>query len=325
MSAANPAPIGARDHANPVEPGPDFAGPKSETGPNFAGLLRDRRRERLLLFGLGLPALLLVTIVMLLPIAWLFGLSFFADDGSFSFIHYQRMIEQPSYYRTFLMTFEISLATTAICIVLGYPLAYALSQMPERAANLCLILVLLPFWTSLLVRTYAWLVLLQRQGLINTWGIKLGLWDEPLALVNNLNGTLIGMVHIMLPFLVLPLYGSLRAIDRDLLKAAANLGAGPVRAFWSVFFPLSLPGLAAGATIVFILCLGFYVTPAVLGGGKVIMVSNRIANDIELFFNWGAASALGVVLLALTLAFLFAASKLLRIDRVLGGSGGHAP
>ena len=217
--------------------------------PNALGLRRDALRERLVLFGLGAPALALVTIAMLIPIAWLFGLSFLADDGTLSLEHYRRMIEQPSYYRTFLMTFEISILTTAICIAFGYPLAYVLSQMPQRAANLCLILVLLPFWTSLLVRTYAWLVLLQRQGLINTWGIKLGLWDAPLALVNNLNGTLIGMVHIMLPFLVLPLYGSLRAIDRDLLKAAANLGAGPVRAFWSVFFPLSMPGLAAGALI----------------------------------------------------------------------------
>jgi putative spermidine/putrescine transport system permease protein/spermidine/putrescine transport system permease protein len=184
-----------------------------------------------------------------------------------------------------------------------------------------MIAVLLPFWTSLLVRTYAWLVLLQRQGLINKWGMSLGLWDEPLALVHNLTGTLIGMVHIMLPFLILPVYGSMRAIDRDYLKAAANLGAGPVRAFWTVFFPLSLPGLSAGAVIVFILCLGFYVTPAVLGGGKVILISNRIANDVELFFNWGAASALGVVLLVLTMLFLLLASRVLRIDRIIGG--GH--
>ncbi len=189
----------------------------------------------------------------------------------------------------------------------------------SRAANLCLIAVLLPFWTSLLVRTYAWLVLLQRKGLINTWGMQLGWWDEPLALVHNLTGTLIGMVHIMLPFLVLPLLGAMRAIDKDYLKAAANLGASPTRAFWSVFFPLSMPGLLAGTLIVFILCLGFYVTPAVLGGGKVIMVSNHIANDIELFFNWGAASALGVVLLVLTLLFLWLASKMLRLEQVLGG------
>lgn len=289
--------------------------------PNALGLRRDQRRERLTLFGLGLPALLLVSITMLVPIAWLFWLSFLADDGSLTLQHYARMLEQPSYARTFRTTFEVSLLTTALCILLGYPLAYVLSQLPRRAANLCMIAVLLPFWTSLLVRTYAWLVLLQRQGLINKWGISLGLWEEPLALVHNLTGTLIGMVHIMLPFMILPVYGSMRAIDRDYLKAAANLGASPVRAFWTVFFPLSLPGLSAGAVIVFILCLGFYVTPAVLGGGKVIMISNRIANDVELFFNWGAASALGVVLLVLTLLFLFLASRVLRLDRMLGG--GH--
>jgi len=161
-------------------------------------------------------------------------------------------------------------------------------------------------------------VLLQRQGLVNTWGIKLGLWDEPLALVHNLSGTLIGMVHIMLPFLVLPVLGAMRSIDGDYLKAAANLGASPTRAFWKVFFPLSLPGVFAGALIVFIICLGFYVTPAVLGGGKVILVSNQIASDIELFFNWGAASALGVVLLVLTLGFLAIASKLARLESVVG-------
>ncbi len=289
--------------------------------PNAEGLARDARDERLLLLGLSLPALALVVVTMILPVGWLFWLSFMADDGSLSLVHYARMVEQPSYARIFRITFEVSALATAICIVLGYPLAYVMSQLPVRVANLCMIGVLMPFWTSILVRTYAWLVLLQRRGLINTWGMELGLWDEPLALVHNLPGTLIGMVHIMLPFLILPVYGSMRAIDRDYLKAAANLGAGPVRAFWLVFLPLSLPGLFAGALIVFILCLGFYVTPAVLGGGKVIMVANRIANDIEIFFNWGAASALGVVLLVLTLGLLWAAARLVRLDRVLGGHG----
>ncbi len=289
--------------------------------PNAAGLRRDALGERIALFGLGLPALALVVVTMVVPVGWLFWLSFLADDGSLSLVHYRRLIEQPSYGRIFLATFEISALATAICVVLGYPLAYVLSQLRPRLASLCMIGVLMPFWTSILVRTYAWLVLLQRQGLINSWGMKLGLWDEPLTLVHNLNGTLIGMVHIMLPFLILPVYGSMRAIDRDYLKAAANLGAGPTRAFWLVFFPLSLPGLVAGALIVFILCLGFYVTPAVLGGGKVIMVANRIANDIEIFFNWGAASALGVVLLVLTALVLYAASRLIRLDRVLGGHG----
>ncbi|MGE0719405.1 MAG: ABC transporter permease [Alphaproteobacteria bacterium] len=295
--------------------------PEAAHRPNAAGLARDAARERLALLGLASPAVILVMVSMVLPVGWLFWLSFLADDGSLSLGHYYRMASEPSYARTFRTTFEVSLLTTGICILAGYPFAYVLSQLPRRAANLCMIGVLLPFWTSLLVRTYAWLVLLQRRGLINEWGMSLGLWDEPLALVHNLNGTLVGMVHIMLPFLILPVYGSMRAIDRDYLKAAANLGAGPVAAFWKVFLPLSLPGLVGGALIVFILCLGFYVTPAVLGGGRIIMVSNRIATDIELFFNWGAASALGVVLLGLTLGLLWIASRLIRLDRILGA--GH--
>jgi putative spermidine/putrescine transport system permease protein/spermidine/putrescine transport system permease protein len=309
MGIAEPMPTGAADGTE-------------GTHPNARGLRRDERRQRLAMLSLATPAVILVLLIMAIPVAWLFWLSFLADDGSFSLENYRRLLEQPSYARAFLATFEISLATTGICVLLGYPLAYFLSQLPHRAANLAMIAVLLPLWTSLLVRTYAWLVLLQRGGLINKWGMALGLWETPLALVYNFGGTLIGMVHIMLPFMVLPIYGTMRAIDRDYVRAAANLGASATRSFWQVFFPLSLPGLSAGALIVFILCLGFYVTPAVLGGGKVILIANRIATDIELFFNWGASSALGVVLLVLTLLFLFAASRLLRLDRIFGGGHG---
>ena len=289
------------------------------TALNARALRRDALRERLALFGLTLPALMLVTITMILPIAWLFWLSLLDDSGAVSLANYQRLVEQPSYARIFATTFEISAAATAISVLLGYPLAYLLSQLSPRMANLLMIGVLLPFWTSILVRTYAWLVLLQRHGLVNNWGIELGLWEEPLPLVYNPGGTLIGMVHIMLPFLVLPLYGSMRAIDRTYLKAAANLGASPIRAFWQVFFPLSLPGLFAGSTIVFILCLGFYITPAMLGGGKVIMVANRVASDVEMFFNWGAASALGVVLLVATMIVLAVAARLAPLSRIFGG------
>ena len=289
-------------------------------GLNAAALRADERREHWQLLGLSGPALALVLLTMVLPIGWLFGLSFLADDGSLSLMHYRRMVEQPSYARIFGATFQVSLLTTGLCILLGYPLAYVLSQLPRRVANLCLIAVMLPFWTSLLVRTYAWLVLLQRRGLINTWGIELGWWDQPLPLVHNMAGTLIGMVHIMLPFLVLPVLNSMRSIDQECMKAAANLGASPTRAFWTVFLPLSLPGLFAGSLLVFVICLGFYVTPAVLGGGKIIMVSNQIANDIELFFNWGAASSLGVVLLVSTMVLLWLASRLTRLEQLLGAS-----
>src|SRR5699024_2236238 len=156
---------------------------------------------------------------------------FVGADGQFSLENYSRMISMSSYIRIFEMTFQVSIITTVICIVIGYPLAYVISQLPARWASICLIAVLLPFWTSILVRTYAWLVLLQGSGLINSWGIGLGLWSEPLQLVHNMTGTVIGMVHIMLPFLVLPLYSSMKAIDRDYLKAAAGMGATPARAF----------------------------------------------------------------------------------------------
>ena len=289
--------------------------------PNEAGLQRNAARERWALLGLTAPAVIAVTIIMILPVTWLFYLSFLADDGSFSFENYARMVESKSYARIFMTTFKVSIYTTAVCILIGYPLAYFLSQLPSRMANLCMLTVLLPFWTSLLVRTYAWLVLLQRKGIINSWGINIGLWDEPLRLVNNLSGTLIGMVHIMVPFLILPVYGSMKAISQDYMKASSNLGATPSQTFWQVFFPLSLPGLFAGTLIVFVLCLGFFVTPAVLGGGKVIMVSMAITTNIELFFNWGAASALGVVLLVITMSILFVSSKLLNLNQILGG--GH--
>ena len=296
-------------------------GTRPTTGANAAGLRQDEVRERVLMFGLSVPAILLVVVIIGIPVGWLFWLSLFNDEGVLSTSNYTRMIEHKSYYRIFRTTFNVSFLTTIICVAIGYPFAYFLAQLPQRWANIGLIAVLLPFWTSLLVRTYAWLVILQRKGLINQWGIELGLWDTPLRLVHNLNGTLIGMAHIMLPFLLLPLYGSMRTIDQDYIKAASNLGASPFRAFWSVYFPLSLPGLFAGIVVVFVLCLGFFVTPAVLGGGRIIMVSMKIETIIDLFYNFGTASALGVVLLALTLLVLFISHKLLRLDRVLGGTG----
>ncbi|GHF58867.1 ABC transporter permease [Seohaeicola zhoushanensis] len=293
----------------------------SATNLNAAGLRRDEAAERLALFGLASPALLLVLVVMVIPVGWLFYVSFIGADGNFSLENYVRMIDEKSYFRIFVTTFEVSLLTTGLCILIGYPLAYFMSCLPVRIANLCLITVLLPFWTSLLVRTYAWLVLLQKKGLVNSWAISLGLWDEPIKMVHNMTGTLIGMVHIMLPFLILPVYGAMRSIDRDYLKAASNLGASPTRAFWTVFVPLTTPGLFAGALMVFVLCLGFYVTPAVLGGGRVILVSMKIVSNIELFVNWGAASALGVVLLGITVLILWAASRFLRLEQIAGG--GH--
>lgn len=293
--------------------------PQTSAAPNVLALRRAAVRERVALFSLALPALFLIGGMLLAPVLWLFGLSFTNDDGGWTLEHYRRLAASSSYARIFRTTFEVAGLTTLLCALLGYPLAYLLSQTPRRMANFLMIAVLLPFWTSILVRTYAWLVLLQRKGLINAWAAEIGLWDEPLKLVHNLGGTLLGMTHIMLPLMVLPLYAAMKSIDRDYARAAANLGAGPARAFATVFFPLSLPGLLAGTVVVFVLCLGFFITPAILGGGRVVMAAMRIHTDIELFFNWGAASALGVILLALTIAVLWIAARFLRGGRQFAG------
>ena len=289
------------------------------------GLLNEKElsaqgvREQRMLLSLATPAVLAVIAIVVIPVGWLFYLSFVGNDGELSLENYQRMIEYKSYARTFATTFKVSLLTTLLCILIGYPLAYFLAILPARVAGFFMLAVLLPFWTSLLVRTYAWLVLLQKNGILNDFAMSVGLWDEPLKPVHNLTGTLIGMAHIMLPFLVLPLYGSMRKIERDMMHAAANLGATPIQAFWKVYFPLSISGMVAGSLIVFVLCLGFYVTPAVLGGGRVVMVATQITAILENQYNWGAASALGVVLLVATIAILFVATKLFKLDAALFG------
>ena len=283
---------------------------------NEQALKRLDRQERFNLFGLTLPYLGLVSLLIIIPIGWLFYMSFIGRDGTLSLENYTRMLDSKAYIRIFITTFKISFLTTLICALIGYPLTYFMSQLPKKWAGICMIGVLIPFWTSLLVRTYAWLVLLQKKGLLNNLLLDLEIILEPIKFVHNTSGTLIGMAHIMLPFLILPLYANMRSIDKDCVRAAASLGATPSRAFWTVFFPLSLPGLLAGLLIVFVLCLGFYVTPAVLGGGRVIMAAMKISSNIELYFSWGAASALGVVLLVVTMAILFIASRLISIDQI---------
>ncbi len=286
-------------------------------GANLGAYRDAERRERWLLQSLVLPGLALIGLIALAPIGWLFWLSVQGSSG-FTLEHYQRLLDE-SYLRTLKTTFELSILVTVLSIALGYPLAYLISQARPRLAALLMLLVLFPVWTSLLVRCYAWLVLLQRRGVVNSWLQDMGIIDAPLRLMHNFTGTTIGMLHIMLPFMILPLYASMRSIDRDYMRAAANLGASPVRAFWQVFVPLSLPGLFAGIIIVFVLCLGFYVTPALLGGGRVYMWSMQIERNVTYYADWGAASALGVVLLVLTLGILWAVGRLIGFDRIVGG------
>ncbi|WCK69444.1 ABC transporter permease [Agrobacterium tumefaciens] len=276
-------------------------------GQNEAALHRAGRLERFGLTSLAFPGAALILAVIVLPLGVMVYLSFI-DKGAFTFENYERLWTTPIYAEVFRMTLSVSLYTTLIVVAIGYPLAYLFVQLPERYQNAALLVVLLPFWTAVLVRTYAWLVLLQNQGVINHALIQMGIIDSPLELSHNLFGALIGMVHIMLPFMVLPLYASMKAIDVDLMAAASNLGATPARAFRDIYFPLSLPGFLSGTLIVFVLCLGFYVTPAVLGGGRVIMAAMRIDANVRLYSSWGAASSLGVVLLLITVILIIVAS-----------------
>lgn len=275
-----------------------------------AGLAGDARRENLAMAALIVPALLLVTVVALVPIAILLGLSFLDENGAFTLQNYLRLFEGEAYARVFATTFRVSLLTTAICVLLAVPVSYLLSRLSERTANVLMIGVMIPLWTSVLVRTYAWMVILQRGGLVNQAGMALGLWDEPLRLTLNETGVLIGTVQIMLPYMILPVYSAMRRIDPAMTLAAASLGASPLRGFITVFLPLAAPGILAGALVTFVLCLGFYVVPEILGGGKVVMIALQAAKDVQVFYNWGAAAALGVVLLAMTAVLLVIARRL---------------
>ena len=275
-----------------------------------------QRREQRLMLALALPALLVILLLVVLPVGWLAWQSIY--HNGFTLENYRRIWSEAIYWRSFALTFQISLLVTLLALLLGYPIAYAASVAPRRWSIIILALVVLPFWTSVLVRAYAWLALLQRTGVINQLLEQIGVIDEPLALVHNTFGTVVATLHILLPFMVLPLYATMQQIPRDLMQAGASLGAGPLLTFWRIFLPLSLPGVLAGCTLVFVLALGFYITPELLGGGRTIMISMLVSRNVELYDQWGAASAVGVVLLVAVGAIFLAVSRFIPLDRVLG-------
>ncbi|MDD0837363.1 ABC transporter permease [Curvibacter sp. HBC61] len=214
----------------------------------------------------------------------------------------ERMPEdQRAFGAILLRTFHISLVVTVICLLLAYPLAWWLASLPERRANVLMIVVLVPFWTSILVRVAAWIVLLQSEGLVNRGLMGLGLVSEPLPLLFNRTGVVIAMVHILLPFMILPLYSVMKSVPPTYLRAAVSLGSSPLAAFFRVYVPQTYPGIGAGALLVFILSIGYYVTPALLGGADDQMLSYYIARYTNVEVNWGMACALGALLLAATL------------------------
>jgi ABC-type spermidine/putrescine transport system permease subunit I len=266
--------------------------------PTAGNARRLARRRQMLIASLSLPALLLLGIFFMFPVARLMALS--VADGTLQW--YAKALGERLYLEVFLLTFEIAAAVTAAALLLGYPLAYFLATTTRFWRAVGFIMVILPLWTSILVRTYAWMVLLGRNGPINKMLMGLGIISEPLPLLHNFTGVLIGMVHVLLPYMVLPIYGAVRRLDPSLIQAAEGMGASPLRILWKIQLPLTASGIVAGSILVFVLSLGFFITPALLGGGRVIMISILIQQQVSELLNWKFAGALSVVLLGMTIA-----------------------
>jgi ABC-type spermidine/putrescine transport system permease subunit I len=263
-------------------------------------------------FSFIAPLLVLMVVAFNAPIVYMLGLAFWEKGQGFTLQHYEGLAEAPVYLRVLGNTMRIALIATIANIVIGYPLAHWMRGLGSRGRMIAIALVVLPFWVSILVRTYAWIVVLGNGGIVNRALQWSGLTDSPVSFLYNELGVTIGMANVLLPFLVLPLFAAMLRIDDRLLQAAASLGAPPRTIFWKVYFPLTLPALAAGSLLVFILCLGFYVTPAILGGGRVPMISNLLDTLINQIPRWEQASAISTILLIVTLA-IFAAYR--RLDR----------
>ncbi len=227
-------------------------------------------------------------------------------------------VEEQVYVTLMLRTFGMSAMITAICLILGYPVAHLLAVLPIRTSNLLMILVLLPFWTSLLVRTTAWIVLLQGQGVVNSILVALGILTEDgrLEMINNRLGTTIAMTHILLPFMILPLYSVMRPIPPSYVRAARSLGATSWTAFRRVYFPQTIPGIGAGTLLVFILSVGYYITPALVGGSSGTLISNMIAFHVNKSNNWSLAAALATILLAAIMVLYWLYDKIVGIDKL---------
>jgi putative spermidine/putrescine transport system permease protein len=262
------------------------------------------------------PLLVLVAAFYIGPVANILWLGF--TDPAPGLGNYEKLVTSTSLAKILWTTLRICVLTTVLSVAVGYVIAYAMSHLGGRERRWMLTLVLVSFWVSVLVRAFAWLTLLGRNGLINGLLTGSGLADEPLALVRNELGVLVGMVHYMIPYAVLPLLANMQGIDQRVVKASRSLGAGPVRTFARIYLPLTAPGIMASSLLVFIISLGFYVTPAILGGGRVLMVAEYISVQVLVTVQWGTASMLATLLLLGVFALLFILSRFMKIKEVFG-------
>lgn len=265
---------------------------------------------------LATPFLLVLLLAFLLPLGMLLRESLFAP--AFTVEHYRKVFDEPVYLRVMYRTVRISVLVTLISLLLGYPLAALMARTRGLMLNLLLVAVLLPLWTSVLVRTYAWLVLLQRNGLINDMLTGLGVIDAPMQLLRTEGAVVLAMSHVLLPFVVLPLYATLRAIPDEYTRAARMLGANGFAVFRHVTLPLSMPGITSGSLMVFLLALGFFVTPALIGGPQQMMLATLVQQQVTELLNWPFAGAIIGVLLLAVLLLVIAFNRVVRLDRFVG-------
>jgi mannopine transport system permease protein len=265
--------------------------------------------------GLVLPVLAALAAGFLYPIARLVALSL--SDGSLA--QYRRIIEEPLYLAVLMSTVEVAFIVTVACLVLGFPIAYFMTRLSGGWARLVAACVFIPLWTSILIRSYAWIVLLQRHGIVNTLLIDAGLIDAPLKLIFTEGAVILAMTHVLMPFMILPVYSALSTLSPDYGRAARNLGAGPIRVFIEITVPLSLPGIFAGSVMCFVLALGFYIPPALVGGPSSMMISTLIGQQTTVLLDWPFAAALSTVLLIMTLFFVLVFRKALSFSKGLNG------
>ncbi|MEC9435150.1 MAG: ABC transporter permease [Pseudomonadota bacterium] len=274
-------------------------------------MLTDKARYWLL----ALPALAVMIVFYIWPLVNIWQISLTEPVAGLG--NYEKMLDSQAVQTSFVITFRVAGVTTLICVLLGYICAYSITNVIRSARPLLIAMVLLPFWVSVLIRSFAWIVLLGRSGLVNDTLKDAGLITAPLKLMHNEFGVVLAMVHVMLPFAVLPMMANMRGIDRAFTEAARGLGASEFTAFRLVYLPQTLPGVASGALLVFVLSLGFYVTPALLGGGRVLMVSEYVTYQIQEFLNWGLGSAISVALLVATALVLIVAARFVNLRSAL--------
>lgn len=268
-------------------------------------------------FLLLVPALIALLLLFVYPISSIFLRSFFSPD--FTLEHYAYFFKTPLYGKVLWITFQISIMSTLSALMVGYPIAYVLRRARPGIRNFFFMAITLSFMISLLVRNYSWIIVLQRNGVLNMVLSYLGLIDQPLKLLHNKFSVMVGMTHIFVPYIVFPIYSVMTGVDLNLEKAAQNLGAGRWQTFWRISFPLSLPGIGAGALLVFIMALGYFITPALLGGRKEQMLSNLIQIQVVDLLNWPFASAMSVILLIATLIVFSIYNRYLGVERLWGG------